>query len=211
MHIPDGLLHPAVIGATGAAAAGAISVAVVKVGKELEDAAVPQIGILAAFLFVAQMLQFPVAPGISGHLLGGALTAILAGPWAACIIVTTVLLIQCFIFQDGGLLALGANILNMGVIGVFSAHYSFTFLRKVLPSHRETAAIFAASVFSVVAAAAAAGAELGISGIFPLLPGLATISGIHVLIGFGEACITVFAVLFIKKNIPEYAHIRIRQ
>jgi len=207
MHIPDGLLHPAVIAGTGVVSAGAISIAINRSRSDTDDSVVPKTGVLAAFLFVAQMIQFPVASGVSGHLLGGALATILAGPWIASLVLSTVLIIQCLVFQDGGLLALGANIFNMAVIGVFSAHFTYKILTKfVLNRMIKQAVVATASFVSVICAAAAAGIELGISGIFPLIPGLITITGIHVLIGAGEAVITVAAVAFVSKSLPEFFH-----
>jgi len=205
MHIPDGFLQPVTAVTTGVISAGVIAAALKKTRTDLDDAAVPLVGVMAAFLFVAQMVQFPVAPGVSGHLLGGALAAILFGPWIASIILTTVLFVQCFLFQDGGVLALGANILNMAVIGVFGGYWIYRAARAVAQQEKmESAAVFAASLLSVVLAAAAAGTELGLSGVFPLTSGVAVISGIHVIIGAGEAVVTVIVITFARKTCPEY-------
>jgi len=212
MHIPDGLLEPAVIISTGAISAITIAAAIKKSRAELEDTMVPRTGILAAFLFVAQMLQFPVAPGISGHLLGGALTAILAGPWIASLVITTVLIIQCFLFQDGGVMALGANIFNMAIIGVFTAYFSYNIIKKVIPGAKaEAIAVIFAAFISVVLAAAAAGIELGLSGVFPIHAGIMTIVGIHIFIGLGEAVITMAAIVLITKSLPEYFPVKVKQ
>lgn len=207
MHIPDGLLSAEVVVTTGTVSAGILTAAVVKVRRTDGDSSVPRIGVLAAFLFVAQMIQFPVAPGVSGHLLGGALAAILAGPWAAAIILTTVLVIQSLVFQDGGLIALSANIFNMSVVGVFAAHYSYRMMRNIrfLDSNKSIA-IAAASFLSVIAASAGAAVQLSLSGLFALGPGLLTIVGIHMLIGLGEAAITTVSFIFISKNLPEFSH-----
>ncbi|MFC1729094.1 energy-coupling factor ABC transporter permease [candidate division KSB1 bacterium] len=212
MHIPDGLLQPEVIATTAVLSAVTVSVAVKKSGEQLDDSTIPMVGIMSAFLFIAQMIQFPVGPGISGHMLGGALMAILAGPWIASIVLTTVLLIQCIVFQDGGLLALGANILNMAVIGVFSGYLMYSFMRKLIPGAKyRPLAISAAAFVSVILPSAAAGYQLGISGVVPLLPGMIMITSIHVLIGIGEAVITVFAVTFIEKSMPDVVRLRVKQ
>ena len=123
MHIPDGFLSAPVAVATGVVAVAAIAVAVKVTNKKMGEKQVPMMGVLAAFIFAAQMLNFPVAGGTSGHFVGAALAAILLGPWATVLILSSVLVVQCLIFQDGGLLALGANITNMGVIAAFSGYY----------------------------------------------------------------------------------------
>ncbi len=122
MHIPDGFLNIATVATTYAASAGGVGYAVREANRKLREKHVPLMGVLAAFIFAAQMLNFPVAGGTSGHLIGAALAAILLGPWAAVLIMACVLLAQSLIFQDGGLLALGANIFNMGIIASFSSY-----------------------------------------------------------------------------------------
>ena len=117
MHIPDGFIGPGVSAAAGAAAIGTFGVALRKARHYLTDRLVPMAALVAAFVFAAQMINFPVIPGMSGHLLGGVLAAVLVGPWAAFIVMTIVLLVQGFLFADGGLSALGLNIVNMGLIG----------------------------------------------------------------------------------------------
>jgi cobalt/nickel transport system permease protein len=203
MHIPDGFLQPSVAVVTAIVSVVVISAAVRKTTKTVDDYTIPVIGVIAAFIFVAQMIQFPVAPGISGHLLGGALAAILMGPWIGSLVITTVLIIQCLVFQDGGLLALGANILNMAIIGVFSAHIVYQPVKKLLPSS-ELYSVFAASLLSVLLTAAAAGVELSVSGAIPFVSGMVFISGVHLLIGLCEAFATVMIVSFIMRTCPEY-------
>ena len=117
MHIPDGFLTPEVAAACAVPAAGAVAYGLRRANRELEERRVPLLGVTAAFVFAAQMLNFPVAGGTSGHFLGAALAAILLGPWLACLVMAVVLGVQAFVFADGGITALGANILNMGVIG----------------------------------------------------------------------------------------------
>ena len=124
MHIPDGFLNAATAVTTSVVSAGGIGYSVKRANKKLGEAHVPLMGIMGAFIFAAQMLNFPVAGGTSGHLIGGALAAILLGPWAGTLIMACVLIVQCLVFQDGGITALGANIFNMGLCGQ---------LRGVLP------------------------------------------------------------------------------
>ena len=117
MHIPDGFLSPEVALACAVPAAAAVTYGVRRAGVELDERRVPLLGVTAAFVFAAQMLNFPVAGGTSGHFLGAALAAILLGPWLACLVMAVVLFAQAFVFADGGITALGANVLNMGVLG----------------------------------------------------------------------------------------------
>lgn len=136
MHIPDGFLDTKTWVAADALSVGAIGYSIKKSREELEERQVPKLGIVAAFIFAAQMINFPVAGGTSGHLLGAALAAILMGPWSACLIISTVLVIQCLVFQDGGITALGGNIFNMAVLGVLTAFLTYRVLSglfKALP------------------------------------------------------------------------------
>ena len=116
MHIPDGFVNIPVAAATYVASGGSLAYAVRRTNEELGEKQVPLMGVMGAFIFAAQMLNFPVAGGTSGHLIGGALAAILLGPWAGMLIMASVLIVQALIFQDGGLVALGANVFNMGVV-----------------------------------------------------------------------------------------------
>lgn len=192
MHIPDGFLSLPTIGVTYAASAGAITYAVKQANKKLGDRHVPFMGVMAAFIFAAQMLNFPVAGGTSGHLLGAALAAILLGPWAAVLIMTCVLIVQAFVFQDGGITALGANIFNMGVVGGFVGYYIYRGVSLLAGKHPRGWLIagFVASWASVLAASVAAALELGFSGIIPLRIALPAMTVVHALIGIGEGLIT---------------------
>ena len=149
-------------------------------------------GILAAFIFAAQMLNFPVAGGTSGHVIGAALAAILLGPWAAVLIMSCVLIAQSLIFQDGGLLALGANIFNMGIVASFGAYYIYKLFTWMLgPSRKGTLVSgFAAAWFSVFLASLFCAVELAISGSSPFGVVLPAMAGVHALIGIGEGLIT---------------------
>ncbi len=204
MHIPDGFLSIPVSAASAAVSFGALALAVKKVQKKLQERLVPLMGVLAAFIFAAQMFNFPVAGGTSGHLLGGVLTAVIVGPWAAMIVLTCVLIVQCLLFQDGGLLALGANILNMAVIGTWCGWFFYAAVKKALPQKIGGAAgIFIGAWFSVVIAASAAALELGLSGTAPLKAALIAMVSVHAVIGVGEGIITLFVFSFLKRVKPE--------
>ncbi len=193
MHIPDGFLNIATAATTYALSAGGVGYAVRRVGRRLGEKHVPLMGIMAAFIFVAQMLNFPIAGGTSGHLLGAALAAILLGPWAGALIMCCVLIVQCLIFQDGGLLALGANVFNMGFAGSFVSYYAYQAVVRVAGSDRKgtLAGGFVAAWLSVVVASALCAIELVVSGTSPLVIALPAMAGIHALIGIVEGLVTV--------------------
>ncbi len=193
MHIPDGFLSAPVAATTGVIAVAAIAVAVKETNRKIGEKQVPMMGVLAAFIFAAQMLNFPVAGGTSGHFIGAALAAILLGPWATVLILSSVLVVQCLIFQDGGLLALGANITNMGLIAGFVSYYIYKGI-DMLFKNSKTGILVGAGVgawFSVVLAALACAAELSISGTSPWAIAIPAMGGVHMLIGVGEGLITV--------------------
>jgi cobalt/nickel transport system permease protein len=192
MHIPDGFLNVATIATTYVASAGAISYAVKEANKKLKEKHVPLMGVLAAFIFAAQMLNFPIAGGTSGHLIGAALAAILLGPWASVLIMSCVLIAQSLIFQDGGLLALGANIFNMGIAASFGAYFVYRFATSVLGDSKKGRLIggFVGAWVSVVVASIACAIELALSGASPWAIVLPAMTGIHALIGIGEGLIT---------------------
>jgi cobalt/nickel transport system permease protein len=196
MHIPDGFLSPEVAAACAVPAAGAVAYGLHRASRELDERRVPLLGVTAAFVFAAQMLNFPVAGGTSGHFLGAALAAILLGPWLACVVMSVVLVTQSFVFADGGVTALGANVLNMGVIGALLVGGLMVAARAVLP--RTRGAFLAVSAIgawlAVMAGAAATAAELAISGTVPLGTVLPAMLGVHTLIGLGEGVITAAAV-----------------
>ena len=192
MHIPDGFLSVATVATTAAVSAGGIGGAVRMVNKKLGEKQVPLMGILAAFIFAAQMLNFPVAGGTSGHVIGAALAAILLGPWAAVLIMACVLIAQSLIFQDGGLLALGANIFNMGIVASFSAYYIYHLVTWLAGETRKSTLVagFAAAWVSVFLASIFCAVELAISGSSPFAVVLPAMAGVHALIGIGEGLIT---------------------
>ena len=192
MHIPDGFLSGPVV-AAGYAVSGAVcALAVARANRRLGEREVPLLGMTAAFIFAAQMINFPVAGGTSGHFLGATLAAVLLGPLNACLVMAIVLTIQCLGFADGGLTALGANLFNMGIVGAIGAWLLFRALQAVLPRSRWgfLAAAAAACWVAVVVASAFCAVELAWSGISPLRVALPAMAGVHALIGVGEAAIT---------------------
>jgi cobalt/nickel transport system permease protein len=198
MHIPDGFLSTPVWATMDAVAAGTVAVAVRRVNERLDPAEVPLMGVTGAFIFAAQMVNFPVAGGTSGHLLGALLASVLLGPWAAILVMTTIFLVQCLLFQDGGLMALGANLFNMGILGAGLGYLAYRGLRSLLGG-REAPALFAAAWLSVMAGAAAAAFELAASGTVAGPPVFRAMLGVHALIGVGEGLITVAAVQLIRR------------
>lgn len=192
MHIPDGFLTTATVATTCAASTGMVGLALSKARQKMAEKHIPMMGILAAFIFAAQMLNFPIAGGTSGHFLGAALAAILLGPWAAAIIMTCVLIAQSLIFQDGGLLALGANILNMGIIATFSAYYVYRLVTGFVGENKRGLLLggLIGAWISVFLAAMACAIELWVSGISPAQVAIPAMAGWHALIGIGEGLIT---------------------
>ncbi len=197
MHIPDGFINAPTSLAAGAVAAGGVGVSLRRAAQTLQERQAPLAGLVAAYIFAVQMLNFPVAAGTSGHLLGGVLAAVLVGPWAGCICVAVVLVVQS-LFADGGLTALGLNITNMAVVGVFGGWAVFRLLRRVLPATRPSVVASAgiAAGISVVLAASAFVVEyaLGGTGGVPVGTVLAAMVGVHTLIGIGEGIITALTV-----------------
>ncbi|GAA2503137.1 hypothetical protein GCM10010406_44610 [Streptomyces thermolineatus] len=198
MHVPDGFIDAPVSVATGVVAAAGVAVALRGSRRELDDRTAPLAGLVAAFVFAAQMLNFPVAAGTSGHLLGGALAAILVGPWTGILCVSVVLLMQAVLFADGGLTALGVNITDMALVTVVVAYGLFRLLVKTLPRTRAsvTAASFVAALVSVPASALAFTGFYALGGTtdVPMGTVAGAMVGVHVLIGLGEAAITALTV-----------------
>jgi len=201
MHIPDGFLSGGTLLGTGIFSLGGLAYALKKVKEMLKDKMVPLMGVTAAFVFAAQMLNFPVAGGTSGHLLGGVLAAVLLGPWAGMLVIASVLIVQCLIFQDGGLLALTANIFNMGLIGAVGGYYLYAWLKSKL--NNIVTASASAAWASVVIASSACAVELALSGTSPLGIALPAMAGIHVLIGIGEAIITGVVISLVQNTRPD--------
>ncbi|HEY6892166.1 MAG TPA: energy-coupling factor ABC transporter permease [Solirubrobacter sp.] len=202
MHIPDGFLTTDVALACAVPAAVAVGVGLRKASTDLDERRVPLLGVTAAFIFAAQMLNFPVAGGTSGHFLGAALAAILLGPWLACLTLAVVLGVQAFVFADGGITALGANILNMGVIGALLVGGVMHYARRLAPRAIVPISAIGAWV-AVMLGATATSLELAISGTVPLHTVLPAMLGTHLLIGIGEAVITAAAVSAVLTTRPD--------
>ncbi|MFF0740968.1 energy-coupling factor ABC transporter permease [Streptomyces sp. NPDC004111] len=212
MHVPDGFINAPVSAAAGVVAAAAVGVSLRGARRELADErAAPLAGLVAAFVFAVQMLNFPVAAGTSGHLLGGALAAILVGPYTGVLCISVVLLMQGILFADGGLTALGVNITVMGVVTVLVSYGVFRGLLKVLPRGRRrsvTVAAFVAALLSVPAAAAFFTLVYAVGGTTDVSVGkvLTAMVGVHVLIGIGEAAITALTVSSVLAVRPDLVH-----
>jgi len=193
MHIPDGFLSTPVSLVLWVVAIVAVGYALARVNRELDDRKVPLMGVMAAAIFAGQMLNFSVSGGTSGHLMGAALAAIVLGPWAGLVVMTAVVGTQALLFQDGGLLALGGNIVNMGVIGIAVGYAAYNTLRQVVGKRDWGLFVsgFAAAWLSIVIAALAAALELALSGTSPANIAVPAMGGIHMLIGIGEGLITV--------------------
>ena len=209
MHIPDGFLDPGVAAATAIVSAGAVGYALRRADRDLDDERVPLLGVTAAFVFAVQMLNFPVAGGTSGHLLGAGLAAILLGPWLACLVMAVVLTTQALVFADGGISALGANVLNMGVIGALTVGYLMVWSRHLAPRTRAgfLAVVAGGAWLAVMAGAGAAALELSASGTVPLATVLPAMLGVHARIGAGEAVITVAAVGAVLATRPDLVRV----
>ncbi len=208
MHVPDGFISPGLSAAAGVIAAGGVGVSLKKAAQTMDDKQAPLAGLVAAFIFAVQMLNFPVANGTSGHLLGGCLAAVLVGPWVGVICVTLVLVVQGLFFADGGLSALGLNVLNMAIVTSLGGYAIFTGLRSFLPKTRPMVAIAAgvAAGLSVILASLAFFLEYAIGGVgdASLKAVFTAMVGVHTLIGIGEAVITgltVSAVLAVRPDL----------
>lgn len=197
MHIPDGLLSAPVIVITYAITVLAVLHASKKL-RNFPEERIPLLGLFAAGIFAAQMVNFPIIGGVSGHLLGATLVAIILGPHASVIVMTSVLLIQTLLFGDGGITAIGANILNMGLVGAFVGYGIYSRFRGI----NETLATSLAAWFSVVLGAALASVEIGLSHSLPFLRVLALMVGYHSIIGIGEAVLTVLIVHAVRAKLP---------
>ncbi|MFI5571063.1 energy-coupling factor ABC transporter permease [Streptomyces sp. NPDC051740] len=210
MHAPDGFINAPVSAAAGVVAAGAIAVSLRGARRELDERTAPLAGLVAAFIFAVQMLNFPVAAGTSGHLLGGALAAILVGPFTGILCVSVVLLMQAVLFADGGLTALGVNITDMAIVTTVVAYALFRGLVKVLPRTRRsvTAASFVAALVSVPASAVVFTLLYAIGGTADVSLGKVATAmvGVHVLIGIGEAVITALTVGAVIAVRPDLVH-----
>ena len=210
MHVPDGFLNAPTSVATAVFAAGTIAVALKKSRTELDERTAPLAGLTAAFIFAVQMLNFPVGVGTSGHLMGGALAAVLVGPWTAILVMSVVLITQALLFADGGLTALGTNITLMGIVTIAVAWFTVKAVLRILPKRPSSIvpATFVGALLSVPAAALVFVALYLIGGEADLPVGalVATMLGWHTLIGVGEAIITSLTVGAVIATRPDLVY-----
>lgn len=206
MHIPDGYLSLPVSLVTGAIAIALVTLSLNRVQSEYKERTVPLMGVSAAFIFAAQMINFPILGGTSGHLMGGTLAGILLGPWAGSLVMSVVFIVQTVMFQDGGLTALGANITIMGLMGTFGGYYLYRLVRSLVGRNTwlgMSTATAIASWTSVVAASAVCALLLALSDTVPLVIGLTAMLAWHLMIGIGEAFITLSVISFIWRTRPD--------
>jgi len=206
MHIPDGIMSPEVLAVGWVVALAIIALAVLKVNKKTDDKTVPLMAVLAAGIFVAQMLNFPIFGGTTGHLVGAALAVVLVGPWAGVMIITIILIIQCFAFGDGGLTVLGLNLTNMAIIGPFVAWGTL----KLFRGRMEKTGVLAAAWASVFIASFACALELAASyqisgGAYGIEAAISmpAMLGYHAVIGIGEAIITAAIYFYLLRVAPD--------
>ncbi|NDJ16722.1 energy-coupling factor ABC transporter permease [Myxacorys almedinensis] len=209
LHIPDGFLSLPVILVTWILAIALIGISLQRVQATYQERAVPLMGVCAAFIFAAQMINFPIPGGTSGHLLGGTLAGALLGPWAGSLVMAVVFVVQTLLFQDGGLTVLGANIVNMGLIGTFGGYYLYKVIRSVLGQDSLRGVLVGAAIaawMSVFVSAIVCAIQLAISGTVPLAVAISAMAFWHFMIGIGEAIITVAALSYIWRTRPDMFH-----
>ena len=204
MHIPDGFLSPPVWGTFDIVSGSFLAVGLRQVARRVEEKAIPLMGVLCAFVFAAQMINLPIAGGTSAHFLGAALVGILVGPWAGLTVITVVLLVQCFLFQDGGVAALGANVFDMGVIGSLGSYFLYHVLIRV---EKGPKAIFWSGFWSawiaVFVSSVSCAAMLAFSGVVTWKVGLSIISGVHAIMGLLEGIVTGTILQAISRSRPD--------
>jgi cobalt/nickel transport system permease protein len=210
MHIANGIVSGPVSALFAILAVAALAFCVVKARADLDERLAPMAGLVAAFIFAVQMLNFQVLPGVSGHLLGGALAVILVGPWVGALCVSTVLIVQCLLFADGGLTALGLNITNMALLGTAAGYLLVAGLLRVLPKTPFCLAATAmiASIVSVTIASQGFVLQYALGGTTSLsLPTIsATLAGVHILIGIGEGLIAATTVATVARVRPDLVY-----
>lgn len=210
MHVPDGFLDAPTSVATGVVAVAAVAVSLRGARRELDDRTAPMAGLVATFVFAAQMINFPVGAGTSGHLMGGALAAVLAGPWTAVLCLSVVLLVQALLMADGGITALGTNITLIGIVAVAVGWAVFVVLRRVLPKRLDLVAPAAAvgALLSVPVAALVFTGLFAIGGNAPVDLGavVTAMLGWHTVIGIGEAVVTGLVVASVVAARPDLVH-----
>jgi cobalt/nickel transport system permease protein len=210
MHIANGIVNGQVSAVFAVISLAALAFCVLRSRADLDDRLAPMAGLVAAFIFAVQMLNFQVLPGVSGHLLGGALAAVLVGPWVGALCVATVLIVQCLLFADGGLSALGLNVFNMALLGTAAGYLLIAGLLRVLPKTASGVATttFIASVVSVVVASQGFVLQYWMGGTTQLSLGTVslTMAGVHTLIGIGEGLIAATTVATVAKVRPDLVY-----
>ena len=210
MHIPDGFIDAPVSIAAGVIAVGGVAIALRGAKRQLDDRLAPMAGLTAVFVFAMQMVNFPVAAGTSGHLIGAALAAVLVGPWAAVLAISIVLVVQALVFADGGLSALGLNIVNLALVATLAAWIVFRVMVKLLPKKEFSIVLAAglAGLVSVPVSALAFATEFWLGGTAPISVGavFAAMGGVHVLIGIGEGLITALVVAAVLAVRPDLVY-----
>jgi cobalt/nickel transport system permease protein len=210
VHVPDGFLDAPVSVGTGVIAAAGVAVCLKNARKELDERTAPLAGLVAAFVFAVQMLNFPVAAGTSGHLMGGALAAILVGPWTGALCVSVVIIVQALGFADGGITALGTNVILMALVTTAVGWLVFVALRAVLPKTRASVvgASFVGALLSVPATALVFVAMYSVGGTteVPLATLATAMAGVHTAIGIGEAVITALTVASVLAARPDLVY-----
>ena len=210
MHVPDGVLDAPTSLVTAGVAATGVAIALRGARRELDDRVAPLAGIIATFVFAGQMINVPVAGGTSGHLMGGALAAVLVGPYTGVLCLTVVLAVQALLFADGGITAIGTNVVLMGIVTVVVGYTVFRLAQRVLPQRLSMVAP-AAAVGGLASVAASAGTFVllySVGGVAPIPFDtlLTAMLGVHVLIGVGEAVITYMVVASIIAVRPDLVH-----
>ncbi len=206
MHLPDGFLDAKTALLSSGVAATGVGVALRQVRTSLEPRQTPMLGLGAAFVFAAQMLNFPIAGGTSGHLVGGVLAAILLGPSAAVLVMTCVLIVQCLMFADGGLVSLGANVFNMAIVNVCGGYFVFKLARSFIRMEQYRAAVFAAAFagwFGTVLASVVCAGELALSKTVPWAWAFPAMANVHMVIGIGEGLATGLILLAVLRTRPQ--------
>ena len=210
MHIPDGFINGAASAGFGVVAVGGVGAAVRRTGTYLNERQVPLAGFVAAFVFAAQMFNFPVISGMSGHLIGGVLAAVLLGPWAGSVVLAVVVVVQAMFFADGGLTAVGLNIVNIGLITTLGGYALYRIMLRVLPKTDRLVAQSAgiAAFISVPLASMGFVAQFAIGGNADIAIGTLTTAMLatHVLIGIGEGVITGLVVATIMRSRPDLVY-----
>lgn len=200
MHIPDGFLDVKVWAPATIAGAAVVSYALKKANRSLDGKQVPLVSLIGAFIFAAQMINFPISGATSGHFLGGAMAAILFGPWISILVMAAVLIVQALLFQDGGITVLGANILCTGVLGSFSGYGIYWVGQRLFKGKYNAVITFIAAWSSILVAAFGVAILLALSGTLNIKTAIYAMVGWHSIIGVGEGLITAFVLRYLGQR-----------